>query len=48
MVLHYNKTINRSKYISGSGMLNKIINSLPFEVHLPGYQYCGPGTKLEK
>ena len=29
-------------------MVNKVINSLPFEVHLPGYQYCGPGTKLAK
>lgn len=26
--------------------LNWIINSLPFELHLPGYNYCGPGTKL--
>jgi len=21
---------------------------LPFELHIPGYNYCGPGTKLEK
>lgn len=33
---------------SGCGLVNKIINSLPFEAHLPGYQYCGPGTKLKK
>lgn len=33
---------------SGSGLLNSIINKLPFEMHLPGYRYCGPGTKLEK
>ena len=26
--------------------MNKIINELPFEMHLPGYNYCGPGTKL--
>lgn len=32
----------------GRGLLNKIINKLPFELHLPGYQYCGPGTKLTK
>lgn len=31
----------------GRGILNTIINNLPFEAHLPGYQYCGPGTKLE-
>ncbi|XP_029347798.1 uncharacterized protein LOC115034625 [Acyrthosiphon pisum] len=33
---------------SGAGLLNTIINRLPFELHLPGYQYCGPGTNLEK
>lgn len=33
----------------GSGLVNTLINKLPFEAHLPGgYQYCGPGTKLEK
>lgn len=32
----------------GQGLLNKAINSLPFELHIPGYQYCGPGTKLKK
>lgn len=32
----------------GSGVLNTLINKLPFEAHLPGYQYCGPGTKLAK
>ena len=33
---------------SGAGLLNTVINSLPFELHLPGYQYCGPGTNLGK
>lgn len=32
----------------GGGLLNSLINNLPFEVHLPGYQFCGPGTKLDK
>lgn len=32
----------------GGGLLNKLINKLPFELHFPGYRYCGPGTKLEK
>lgn len=32
----------------GVGLVNKIINALPFELHLPGYQYCGPGTRLTK
>lgn len=30
----------------GRGILNTLINKLPFEAHIPGYQYCGPGTKL--
>ena len=32
----------------GRGLDNTVINKLPFELHLPGYQYCGPGTKLAK
>uniref|UniRef100_A0A6V7KM53 Phospholipase A2-like domain-containing protein n=1 Tax=Bracon brevicornis TaxID=1563983 RepID=A0A6V7KM53_9HYME len=33
---------------SGRGFVNSIINKLPVELHIPGYQYCGPGTKLAK
>lgn len=29
-----------------SRLLNTLIDSLPIELHLPGYNYCGPGTKL--
>jgi len=32
----------------GAGLLNSAIDKLPFELHLPGYSYCGPGTKLQK
>lgn len=32
----------------GCGILDSIINKIPIEMHVPGYQYCGPGTKLEK
>lgn len=28
--------------------MNAAINKLPFELHLPGYQFCGPGTKLNR
>lgn len=28
--------------------VNVLIDKVPYEVHLPGYQYCGPGTKLEE
>lgn len=32
----------------GRGLLNSIINKIPVEMHIPGYQYCGPGTNLKK
>ncbi|XP_026746029.1 uncharacterized protein LOC113507366 [Trichoplusia ni] len=34
--------------IGESSLLNWIINNLPFELHLPGYKYCGPGTNIIK
>ncbi|XP_025405850.1 uncharacterized protein LOC112680073, partial [Sipha flava] len=43
------RSLYKSKPIkTGKGLLNSAINSLPFEIHVPGYQFCGPGTKLEK
>ncbi|KAJ8917025.1 hypothetical protein NQ315_012943 [Exocentrus adspersus] len=33
---------------SGSGILDSVINNLPVELHIPGYRFCGPGTKLAK
>lgn len=32
----------------GSGLVNTLINKLPVELHIPGYNYCGPGTRLKK
>lgn len=32
----------------GKGFIDQTIDKLPFEVHVPGYQYCGPGTHLKK
>lgn len=43
-----NKTdFNRKKVVKRKGFVNSVINKLPIELHLPGYQYCGPGTKLD-
>lgn len=28
--------------------LDALIDLLPFEMHVPGYKFCGPGTKLSK
>ncbi|KAJ8910112.1 hypothetical protein NQ315_013252 [Exocentrus adspersus] len=32
----------------GEGVLNSIIDKLPGEIHIPGHQFCGPGTKLKE
>ena len=32
----------------GGSILNSMINRLPFEMHLPGHNFTGPGTKLKK
>ena len=29
----------------GGGLFNTLINKLPFPIHLPGYNHCGPGTR---
>lgn len=29
---------------SGRGILNKLIDKLPIELHFPKYQFCGPGN----
>lgn len=33
---------------SGRGIVNTLINKLPFELHIPRYHFCGPGTHLAK
>lgn len=41
--------MSRSRYLyAGNGLVNSLINRLPIELHIPGYQYCGPGTKLQQ
>jgi Phospholipase A2-like domain len=45
---HHHQHYRRRGVKSGSGLINSIINKLPVELHLPGYQYCGPGTRLQK
>lgn len=38
----------KKKSRKGVGLVNSLINSLPFEVHVPGYNFLGPGTKLQE
>ena len=36
------------KVPKGGSLLNKAINNLPFEMHLPRHNFTGPGTKSKK
>lgn len=47
MRVYRNKAVRRGEGLIGN-ILNKAIDFLPVELHIPGYQYCGPGTKLNK
>lgn len=33
---------------SEKSALDTLIDLLPIEMHVPGYRFCGPGTKLSK
>jgi len=36
---------NKDSVKTGGGdLFNKAINKLPFELHLPGHNFTGPGT----
>ncbi|KAK9752043.1 Phospholipase A2-like domain [Popillia japonica] len=48
MVKKRGKGLKKKVLKKGMGILNTLINKLPFELHIPGYNYCGPGTKLNK
>lgn len=41
------KTFGIARNVVGT-VLNRAVDLLPFEAHIPGYQYCGPGTKLKQ
>lgn len=47
-ILKMRKQTAKKTIKSGKGFVNSLINKLPFEAHIPSYQYCGPGTKLAK
>ena len=41
---------NKTQFINATGgsFLSTLVNKLPFEMHLPGHNFTGPGTKLCK
>ena len=40
------KTQFVKKEVAGGSFLNSLVNKLPFEMHLPGHNFTGPGTIL--
>lgn len=52
MAKHKATSNSRKLALGGGGIissaLNKAIDLLPVELHIPGYNFCGPGTKLKK
>lgn len=49
IIINYKRDyLINSLAMRGEGLVNSIINKLPFELHLPGYNYCGPGTRLRE
>lgn len=48
MIVYSKVKVNRKGGAQGRGIINNLIDSLPIELHSPGYQFCGPGTKLKK
>lgn len=44
-----NALVKTRSVSGGGGLLNRAIDKLPVELHLPGgYRYCGPGTRLNE
>ena len=42
------KTQFVKRAVTRGRFLNTLVNKLPFEMHLPGHNFTGPGTKLYK
>ena len=49
-MLHMRKTTTQflKKGSVGGRFLNTLVNKLPFEMHLPGHNFTGPGTNSIK
>ena len=39
---------NVKKGVAGGSFLDTMVNNVPFEMHLPGHNFTGPGAKLYK
>ena len=36
----------RGKGVLDKSLIDRFVDNLPFELHIPGYSACGPGTKV--
>ena len=45
-VVSCRKVVKRNRH--GKGLLKKVINNLPLELHIPVYQYCGQWYQIKK
>ena len=34
--------------ITGAGLVNNLLNKIPIEIHIPGYNWCRPGTRVSE
>ena len=50
--MHHMRDKTKTEFVkkgaAGGSFLNTLVNKLPFEIHLPGHNFTGPGTKLYK
>ena len=50
--MHHMREKTKTQFIkrdaTGGSFLNTLVNKLSFEMHLPGHNFTGPGTKLYK
>lgn len=37
-----------NSHVEGSGWITDALSNIPSELHIPGYNYCGPNTKLQE
>jgi len=40
--------VEKQRQFVKSGKFNKAVSNLPIELHLPGHNFTGPGTKLDR
>ena len=42
------RKVVRGRGVLDKSLIDKFVDNLPFELHIPGYSACGPGTKVQE